>query len=68
MTTITTYDATEARAAEDLMNARRERLGFQPSRIRSFQKSVSDGKGDRFTITLQDGEPVDIIRDFDPIF
>jgi hypothetical protein len=63
-----TYDESEAKTAERKMNARRRRLGFPPSHIRSFQKSLSDGKGDLFTITLQDGEPVDVTRDFDPIF
>lgn len=69
MTTyITTYNKSEAETAKCKMNARLRRLGFQPSRIRCFQKSISDGKGDRFTITMQDGDPVDVTREFDPIF
>lgn len=69
MTTyITTYKKSEAETAERKMNARRRRLGFSTSQIRSFQKPLSDGKGDRFTITLQDGDPVDVIRDVDPCF
>jgi hypothetical protein len=64
----TTYCPAEAEAAETKMNARRARLGFPPSRIRSFQKSGNDGKPDRFTITLLDGEPVDVTRDFSPSF
>jgi hypothetical protein len=67
-TYITTYDPKEAEAAERKMNARRRRLGFGPSGIRSFQKSLSDGKPDLYTITLQDGEPVAVTRDFSPIF
>lgn len=63
-----TYDESEAKIAERKMNARRRRLGIPPSQIRSFQKSLADGKGDLFTITFQDGEPVDVTRDFDPIF
>lgn len=69
MTTyITTYNAAEAKAAERKMNARRRRMKLPPGQIRSFQKSISDRKGDLFTITLNDGEPVDVTRDFDPYF
>ena len=67
-TTITTYDKAVAEKAVKKMNARRRRLGLQNSQIRSFQKSVSDGKGDFFTITIVDGEPVDVTSDFDAIF
>ena len=67
-TTITTYNETDAEKAVKKMNTRRRRLGFQPSQIRSFQKSVADGRGDLFTITIVDGEPVDVTRDFDAIF
>ena len=67
-TTITTYDKSEAETAERKMNTRRRRLGFPPAYIRSFQKSVDDGMGDRYTITMNDGEPVDVTRDFTPIF
>jgi hypothetical protein len=67
-TYITTYDKAEAEAAERKMNARRRRLGFSQGQIRSFQKSGNDGMPDRYIITLQDGEPVGITRDFSPIF
>lgn len=67
-TTVTTYDKAEAEAAEKAMNRRRKRLGFPASRIQSFQKSGNDGLPDRYTITIQDGEPVGVTRDFTPMF
>jgi hypothetical protein len=65
---ITTRDEKQAQAAERKMNVRLRKLGFPATQIRSFQKSLIDGKPDRYTITLEDGEPVDIIREFSPIF
>lgn len=64
----TTYDRAEAEAAMKKVNARRARLGFEPTHMRGFQKSIADGKGDRYEIVSVDGEPVDVNYEFDAIF
>lgn len=64
---ITTTDAAAAERYIDQVNARRARLGIPATHIRSFQKSVGGGD-DVFTITIQNGEPVDVMREFSPIF
>ena len=64
----TTYDAIHANEVMDQINAIREKRGFSATRIQSFQKSQSDGLGDRFTICYIDGKPTGITRDFDASF
>ncbi len=55
-----TYDYAIAAAAEKELP--------QGKRIRRFQKSNSDGKGDRYTIRRDNFKVTDITADFDPIF
>jgi len=63
-----TYDLAYAYSVLREINERLESRGFSATSMRSFQKSLSDGLGDRFVIHFYDGFPVDITRDFDASF
>ena len=63
-----TYDSTYAYSVLSEINERLESRGFAATNMRSFQKSLNDGLGDRFVIHFYDGLPVDITRDFDAYF
>ena len=64
----TTYNAVYADKVMDQINVLLKKRGFSATRIQSFQKSQSDGLGDRFTICYVDGKPTGITRDFDASF
>jgi len=68
MTHEITYDSALADKIMDEINTRLVAQGFQPTRIRRFQKSVSDGLGVRYSIYLVDGIPCDVTADFDASF
>ena len=67
-TTITTYDESIIRDAIAQLDARRTRLGFGPRSIAGHQKSIADGKGDRYYIRYVDNEVVDVSYEFDASF